>query len=197
MMTVLLRKISEQHFAHERRALGIADHHDAVDDERAVDLFIDELEMKLVGDRQAQKVRDRGTVERRQQGDRHERAKLRRVGHVGEHLDHADQRPDHAEGRRTVADRPVDLLALVEMGQEVVAVALQVIADESRVITVGDEPDALGEERILDLYLLQADGPLLAGDLGNACDFVDQLALGHAPQRKRKFGTERQPVKDR
>ena len=90
-----------------------------------------QLEMQLVGDRQAEQIGDRRAVERREQRDRHVGTELRRIGHVGEHLHHADQRADHAEGRRAVADGAIDLLAFVEMGQKVVAVALEVVANES------------------------------------------------------------------
>ena len=48
----------------------------------------------------------------------------------------------------------------------VVAVALQVLADEVRVVAVGDEAYALGEERIFRRDLFQADRPGLACDLG-------------------------------
>ena len=67
------------------------------------------------------------------------------------------------------------------MGEEVVAVALEIVADEIAVIAVGDEADALGEERVLDLDFFQPDRALLAGDFGEAGDFVDQVALAHAP----------------
>ena len=63
------------------------------------------------------------------------------------------------------------------MGEEVVAVALEIVADEGGVVAVGDEADALGEERVLDLDLFQPDRALLAGDLGEAGDLVDQFAL--------------------
>ena len=112
-------------------------------------------------------------------------------------LHHADQRADHAEGRRAVADRAIDLLALVEMNEEVVAVALEVVPDEIVVIAVGHEADALGEERVLDLDLFEPDRPLLAGDLGEAGDLVDQLALGGPTHREGKARPERQPVEHR
>ncbi len=83
------------------------------------------------------------------------------------------------------------------MGEEVVAVAFEIVADEIVVVAVGDEADALGEEGILDLDLLQPDRPLLAGDFGEAGDFVDQVALGHAAQGEGEFRPERQAVKDR
>ena len=83
------------------------------------------------------------------------------------------------------------------MGEEVVAVALEVVADEIAVIAVGDEADALGQERVVDLDFFKADRPLLAGDFGEAGEFVDQVALGHAPQREGEFGAERQAVEDR
>ena len=63
------------------------------------------------------------------------------------------------------------------MGEEVVAVALEIVADEVGVVAVGDEADALGEERILDLDLFEPDRALLARDLGEAGDLVDQFAL--------------------
>jgi hypothetical protein len=52
------------------------------------------------------------------------------------------------------------------MGQEIVAVALEIVANEAGVVTVRDEADALGQERILDLHLLEPDRSGLAGDLG-------------------------------
>ena len=63
------------------------------------------------------------------------------------------------------------------MGEEIVAIALEIVADEIGVVAVGDETDALGEERIVDLDLFQADRAVLARDLGEAGDLVDQLAL--------------------
>jgi len=66
------------------------------------------------------------------------------------------------------------------VGEEIVAVALEVVADEGTVVAVGHEPYPLGQERVLDLHLLEPDRPLLARDLGEAGDLVDQLALAHA-----------------
>src|SRR6202045_1334481 len=51
----------------------------------------------------------------------------------------------------TIADRAIDLLAFVEMGEEVVAIALEIVADELGIVAVGDEANALGQERVLDL----------------------------------------------
>src|SRR5271154_3781518 len=64
---------------------------------------------------------------------------------------------DHAKSRRAIADRTVDLLALVQVGEEVVAVALKIVADEFGVVAVSDKADALGQKRVFDLNLLQAD----------------------------------------
>ncbi len=153
--------------------------------------------MQLVGNRQAEQVCYRRAIEGGEQRDRHVRTELGRIGHVGEHLHHADQRADHAEGRRAVADRAVDLLAFVEMGKEVVAVAFEIVADEGAVIAVGDEADAFGEERILDIDFFQPDRAGLAGDFGKPRQFVDQVALAHAAQREGEFGAQRQPVEDR
>ncbi len=63
------------------------------------------------------------------------------------------------------------------MGEEDVAVALEIVADEIGVVAVRDVADALGEERVVDLDLLEPDRALLAGELGEARDLVDQLAL--------------------
>ncbi len=62
------------------------------------------------------------------------------------------------------------------MHQEVVAIALQIVADEFEVVAVGDVADALGEKRLVRLDLFQADRSLLAGDFGDAGQFVDQIA---------------------
>jgi hypothetical protein len=98
---------------------------------------------------------------------------------------------DHAKSRRAIADRTVDLLALVQVGEEVVAVALKIVADEFGVVAVSDKADALGQKRVFDLNLLQADRSLLARDFGEAGDLIDQFALGHAPHGEGEFGAER------
>ena len=153
--------------------------------------------MQLIGDRQADDIRHHRAVECRKQRRRHERAELGRIGHVGEHLHHADQGADHAEGRRTIADRAIDFLAFVEVLEEVVAIAFEIVADEFGLVAVGDEADAFCQERILDLDLLQPDRALLAGDLGEAGDFIDQFALRYAAHAEDKSQAERQAVKDR
>jgi hypothetical protein len=175
----------------------LPDHQDAVDDQRTVGFLVEQLAVQLVGDRQAEQVGDQRAVERREQRGRHERAELGGVGHVGEHLHHADQRADHAEGRRAVADRAVDLAALVEMHQEIVAVALEIVADEFEIVAVGDIADALGEERLVGLDLFQADRALLAGDFGDAGEFVDQVARGQPAHREGEFRAKRQAVQHR
>ena len=152
--------------------------------------------MQLVGERQAEQVGHGGAVEGREQRHRHIGAELGRIGHVGEHLHHADQRADHAECRRAVADRTIDFLPLIQVGEKIVAIALQIVTDEFGVVAVGDEADALGQERITDLDLLQPDRPLLARDLGQSGDLIDELTLAHAAQRKGKFRAERQAVED-
>jgi len=107
------------------------------------------------------------------------------------------QRADHAESGRTVADRAVNLLALVEMGEEIVAVAFQVVADEVGVIAVGDEADALAEKRVLGLDLFQADRACLARNIGNAGNLIDQVALRDPAQREDKLHPHRDAVKHR
>ena len=107
------------------------------------------------------------------------------------------KRADHAEGRRAVADRAVDLLAFIEMSEEIVAVALEIVANEIAVIAVCNETDALGEEGIFDLDLFQADRPLFARNFGQPRNFIDQFALAHAPHREGELGAERQAVENR
>jgi hypothetical protein len=140
------------------------------------------------------RLANQGAVQRRQQRGRHERTEFRRVGHVGEHLHHADQGADHAERRRAVADGAVDLAALVEVHQEIVAVAFHIVADEFHVVAVRDVADALGEERLVGLDLFQADRSLLAGDFSDAGEFVDQIARRQPAHGKGEFGAERQAM---
>src|SRR5215217_1793769 len=139
-----------------------ADQEDAVDDQRSRDVLLVELDVQLVGDRQAEQVADERAVERGQKRDRHQRPELRGVRHVGEHLDHADERADHAPGRGAVAHRAIDLLPLLEMMEEDVAVALHRVLDELLVVAVGDVADALGEERVADLHALERHRAVLA-----------------------------------
>ena len=83
------------------------------------------------------------------------------------------------------------------MGQEVVAVALQLVADEIGVIAVGDEAHALGEERVVELDLFEADRSGLARDLGEAGDLVDQFARASCAHREGEAHAERQAVQHR
>ena len=124
-------------------------------------------------------------------------AELRRIGHVGEHLHHADQRADHAEGRRAIADGAIDLLAFVEMSQEIVAVAFEVVADEIHVVAVGHVAHALGQERVLDVLFFESDRPLLAGHFGETRDLVDQFARSPAAHGEDELHANRQAVHDR
>ena len=107
------------------------------------------------------------------------------------------KRTDHAEGRRTVADGAIDLLTFVEMGQEVVAVAFEIVADKIAVVAVSDEPHAFGKERILDLDFFETDRSGFSRDLGQTGNFIDQFALAHPPQCERELGAERQTVENR
>jgi hypothetical protein len=45
--------------------------------------------------------------------------------------------------------------------KEIVAVALQIVADEFEIIPVGDVADSLGQERIIGLDFLKPNRPLL------------------------------------
>jgi hypothetical protein len=91
----------------------------------------------------------------------------------------------------------IDLLSFVEMGEKVVAIALEIVANEGRIVAVGDEAHALGQERIFDLHAFEADRALLARDLRQSGKLVDQLALRDAAQGEGISGSERKPVEDR
>src|SRR5262245_28408895 len=71
-VTVLLRQVGRQHLADQRRALGIPDHQNAVDDQSAIGLLVEQLAVQFVGDRQAKQVRDQRAIERCEQRGRHE-----------------------------------------------------------------------------------------------------------------------------
>ena len=80
---------------------------------------------------------------------------------------------------------------------KIVAVAFEIVANEIRAITVGDEANALGKKRILDFDLFETDRPLLPRNLGQTGQFIDQIAWTHSPKCKGEFGAERQAVEDR
>ena len=155
-----------------------------------------QLELQLVGDRQTEQVGDGGAVERGEQRHRHIGAELRRIGHIGEHLHHADQGADHAEGRRAIAEGAVDLLALVEMNQKIVAVAFEIVADKVDVVAVGDVAHPLGQKRILDVLFFEADRPLLARHLSEPRDLVDQVARSPTAHVEDELHAQRQAVHD-
>ena len=69
-----------------------------------------------------------------------------------------------------------------------------IVADEFEIVAVGDVANALGEERLVGLDLLQADRPLLAGDLGDAGEFVDEVARRQPAHGEGEFRAERQAV---
>ena len=111
-------------------------------------------------------------------------------------LHHADQGADHTERRRAVADGAVDLSALVEMHQKVVAVPFEIVADEFEIVAVGDVTNSLGQEGFVGLDFFQADRSLLARDFSDAGKFVDQIARGQPAHRECKFRAERHTVQD-
>src|SRR6185437_10024728 len=82
------------------------------------------------------------------------------------------------------------------MHQEIVAVALEIVADEIEIIAVGNEADTLGEERLVGLDLLQADRSLLARNLGDAGEFVDEVASREAAHGEDVLRPERQAMQD-
>ena len=83
------------------------------------------------------------------------------------------------------------------MHQEIVAIALQIVADEFEIVAVGDVADSLGEERLVGLDLFQADRALLAGDFRDTGQFVDQIARRETAHGEGEFRAERHAVQDR
>ena len=63
------------------------------------------------------------------------------------------------------------------MGQEIVAVALEIVADERGVVAVGDEANSLREKRVFDLDFFQSDRSLFARDFSETGDLVYEFAL--------------------
>src|SRR5262249_14526473 len=194
---MLFRQVRKQHLAHERRTLGFADHQDAIDDQRSIDFFVHEFEMKLVGNREAQQVGDSGAVKGRQQRHSHKWTEFRRVGHVSKHLHHADQGPDHSEGWCPIAYCSIDLLTFVQMCKKIVAVTFEVVANKIAVVTVGNKANTLSKKRIIDFNFFQTDWSRLARNFGKSGQFVHEVALAHTPERKSEFGAEWQPMKNR
>src|SRR3954453_8254874 len=70
LVAVVLGQVRDQHLADERRALRLSDQQHAVDDERARHVLLLELDVQLVGDRQADEVRDERAVEGGGEGHR-------------------------------------------------------------------------------------------------------------------------------
>src|SRR5712671_2182290 len=55
-------QIGQQHFTDQRRTLGIPDHQNSIDDQRAIGFLVEQFAMQLVRDRQAEQVRDQRPV---------------------------------------------------------------------------------------------------------------------------------------
>jgi hypothetical protein len=83
------------------------------------------------------------------------------------------------------------------MGQKVVAITFQIVADKAGIIAVGDKANSLREERILNVDLFEPDRPLLARNVGKSGQFIDEVTLGHAPHGEGEFGAQRQTMKNR
>src|ERR1700754_494631 len=65
-VAMFFRQVGQKHFTDQRRALGIPDHQNAVDDQRAVGFLVEQLDVKLVGDRQTEQLGDKRAVQGRQ-----------------------------------------------------------------------------------------------------------------------------------
>lgn len=82
------------------------------------------------------------------------------------------------------------------MHQEIVAVAFEIVADEFEIVAVRNEANALGEEWLIGLDLLQSNRSLLAGDLGDPRQLVNEVARRQPAHGESELGAERQAVKD-
>jgi hypothetical protein len=79
-------------------------------------------------------------------------------------------------------------------GEELLALTLQIFADEIAIVAVGDVAHSLGKEGVLNLDLFQSDRSLLAGNLGKIGDLVDQFARRDPAHREHILHSERQSV---
>ena len=197
-LALVLGQIRAQELDHHVGIGPVLDVQRALDHQRPVHVGGLRLGGELVGDRQGDQVRDHRAVERGQQRDRHGRADGLRVVHVAQHLHQADQRPDHAEGRRGLADRAKDLLALLMALDIQIAIPGQRGLDELDGHAIDAQLDAFLQELVADLDPVEPDQALLARLLREPGDLVDQhargvLALGQGrrdagPQRDRDIG---------
>jgi hypothetical protein len=69
--------------------------------------------------------------------------------------------------------------------------AVEVVADK---VGLGNEADAIGQKRLVDLHLLQADRAVLPPHLSQTGQIVDEFPLAFAPQGEGEPGAERQPM---
>ena len=83
------------------------------------------------------------------------------------------------------------------MHQKIVAIAFEIVADEFEIVAVGDVTNSLGEERLVGFDFFQTDRTLLAGDFGDAGEFVDQIARRQPAHGEGEFRAERQTMQDR
>jgi hypothetical protein len=93
---------------------------------------------------------------------------------VAQHLDQADQRADHAEGGRGIADRAKDLLAFLVTLEIQVAIAAERVFDEFEGQAVDAKLDAFLQEVVTRLDAVEADQALLARLLGELGDLLNQ-----------------------
>jgi hypothetical protein len=81
--------------------------------------------------------------------------------------------------------------------QEVVAIALEIVANEFEVVAVGDVADALGEERIVRPRPFPGRPAPACGRSRRARQFIDKVARRQAAHRKGELCAERHAVEHR
>jgi len=74
-----------------------------------------------------------------------------------------------------------------------VTIALEIVADEFKIVAVGDVADALGEDGSSVSTFSRPTGPA-ASDFGNAGQFIDEVTRRQPAHRKGEFRSQRQPV---
>ena len=109
---------------------------------------------------------------------------------------HADDGADHAPSRRAIPVGAVNLGALVEPLQEDIAVALHRVLDELAVVAVAYVADALRQEAVVDLDVLERHRAALADHVGDLRQLLDEIARMRRAQGEREADAHGQSVHD-
>jgi hypothetical protein len=97
---------------------------------------------------------------------------------------------------RCSSDGAIDLLSLVEWARKLSRSRSRLSRMKAVSYPSATKRMPWARNGSFDLFLLETDGSLLTGDLGEPGDLVDQLARGPPAHRKRELHPQRQAVED-